>query len=489
MKSGKGFALITTLIVLSILLIFCFTLFQLASFQQAKHQFDWKFQRAKYIAEAGITKAQILMADWASQGKFSEALVERGYVFEEPFSDGKYNVAIEYVHYSQRVDGQPWRIKATGLFQGRKALETSFVDGYDPLRKIVVFAKGSPSSMWDEIASKHGEVIKDLPLIRGTVLVLNSSGEKSKLIMETGVERIDNDQLVKIPVENVGKRVETQGGTTQPAQVTPWGIGRISAPQAWGTSTAIGVKIAVIDTGISTGHPDLKVAGGANIITPKKSYNDDNGHGSHVAGIIAALSNSVGVVGAGYNANLYAVKVLNANGSGYLSDVIGGIQWSVNNSIRLANMSLGSSTNSQSLKDAVTAAGQAGLIMVAAAGNDSGGPVIYPAAYPEVIAVTALTSSDTFASFSNKGPEVDVIAPGVSIFSTYKGTDYATLSGTSMAAPHVTAACGLKLALSSSLTPSQMLDALRASSDLVTGLSTEQQGAGVVNAYKLVTAP
>lgn len=489
MKSSKGFALITTLIVLSILIIFCFTLFQLASFQQAKHQFDWKAQRAKYIAEAGITRAQILMDEWARQGKFSESFVEKGYAFEEPFSDGKYDVVIEYVPYSQRVDGQAWRIKATGLFQGRKVFETSFVDGYDPLRKIVVFAKGSPSVMWDEIASKHGEVIKALPLIRATVLVLNSAGEKSKLIMETGVERIDDDVQVRISIENAGKRTETQGGVSQPAQVTPWGIGRISAPRAWGTSTASGIKIAVIDTGISTGHPDLKVAGGVNIITPKKSYNDDNGHGSHVAGIIAALSNSIGVVGGGYNANLYAVKVLNANGSGYLSDVIGGIQWSVNSGIRLANMSLGSSTGNQSFKDAVTQAGQAGLIIVAAAGNDNGGPVIYPAAYPETIAVTALTSSDTFASFSNQGPEVDVIAPGVSIFSTYKGTSYATLSGTSMAAPHVTAVCGLKLALSSSLTPSQMLDALRASSDLVPGLSTEQQGAGIVNAYKLVTAP
>ena len=270
MRSSKGFALVTTLIVLSILLIFCFTLFQLASFQQAKHQFDWKFQRAKYIAEAGITRAQILMADWASQGKFSESLVERGYAFEEPFSDGKYVVSIEYVPYSRRVDGQPWRIKATGLFQGRKVLETSFADGYDPLRKIVVFAKGSPSSMWSDIAGRHGEVIKDLPLIRATVLVLDSPGEKSKLIMETGVERIDDDQLVKIPVENAGKRTETNGGATQPSQVTPWGIGRISAPQAWGTSTAGGVKIAVIDTGISTGHPDLKISGGINTINSKK---------------------------------------------------------------------------------------------------------------------------------------------------------------------------------------------------------------------------
>lgn len=490
MKLNKnGFALITTLIVLSILLIFCFSLFQLVSFQQAKHQFDWRYQKAKYIAEAGITKGISLLEEWSVKNNPDESYVKKGYAFEESFSGGKFKVSIEYVPYKDRLDGTPWRIVSTGQFEGRKAKEITFGQGYDPLRKIVVFAKDSPQVMWGEIAKKHGTVLKDLPLIKASVVVLNAPEEKSKLIMETGVVRIDNDIILQAIVADSDKLGKAGSSSTQPPQTTPWGISRIKAPDSWGVSTSLNVKIGIIDTGISTGHPDLKVAGGVNTITSRKGYNDDNGHGSHVAGTVAAISNSIGVIGGGYNASLYAVKVLGANGSGFLSDVIEGIQWCAQNGIRVANMSLGSSSDNQSFKDAVVAAYQAGLIMVAAAGNDYGGAVNYPGAYPEVIAVSASTSSDTIADFSSVGPEVDLIAPGANILSTYKGTGYATASGTSMAAPHVTASCGLKLALSPSLTPSQMLQALQSTTDLLPGLSTQQQGAGIVNAYKLVTAP
>ena len=135
---------------------------------------------------------------------------------------------------------------------------------------------------------------------------------------------------------------------------------------------------------------------------------------------------------------------MNSAGSGYLSDVIEGIQWAVANRIQVVNMSLGTNSDIQSFHDAVTVAKNAGVVIVAAAGN-SGGSVIFPAAYPETIAVSAIDQNNIIASWSSRGPEVDLAAPGVSIYSTYKGTGYATLSGTSMAAPHVAGSVALVL--------------------------------------------
>lgn len=232
------------------------------------------------------------------------------------------------------------------------------------------------------------------------------------------------------------------------AQSLPWGVDRVDAELVWPTdNTANPVKVAVIDTGISKDHTDLKnnIKGGVNTINSRKGWNDDSGHGSHVAGIIAAVNNSMGVVGVAPEADLYAVKVLGANGSGFLSDVIEGLQLAVANGMQVVNMSLGTNSEVQSMHDAVTAAYNAGITLIAAAGN-SGGAVSYPAAYPEVIAVSATDSNNNLASFSSRGPEVDLTAPGVSIYSTYKGTNaYATLSGTSMASPHVAGAAALLL--------------------------------------------
>ncbi|MHC4310790.1 MAG: S8 family peptidase, partial [Planctomycetota bacterium] len=195
--------------------------------------------------------------------------------------------------------------------------------------------------------------------------------------------------------------------------------------------------MAVLDTGIDYKHPDLddNCYGGVNVINPRKDYRDDNGHGTHVAGIIAAEDNDIGVVGVAPEAYLYGVKALDRNGSGWLSDIIAGLEWCVNNRMDIVNMSLGADSDIQAFHDACDAA-SATVILVAAAGND-GGAVDYPAAYGSVIAVSATDSSDGLASFSNYGNEIEIAAPGVNILSTYKGGGYETHSGTSMAAPHV----------------------------------------------------
>lgn len=311
--------------------------------------------------------------------------------------------------------------------------------GEYPSRKIVVFEEHFVNERARAaLLKKHGALkVKDLPFVRGVAVLLPDAASERSLLVHSGVKRVDEDVVVSI----------FSHSSIQPAQVLPWGIDRVDAELVFAAGNAADpVKVGVIDTGVAKDHPDLKanLKGGVNTISPRKSWNDDNGHGSHVAGIVGALNNTIGVVGVGPAVDLYAIKVLGANGSGFLSDVIEGIQWAAANGMEVVNMSLGTSSDIPSFRDAVVAAHNAGVVLVAAAGN-SGGAVSFPAAYPEVIAVSATDQDNALASFSSRGPEVDLAAPGVSVYSTYKGSGYATLSGTSMAAPHVAGAAALLL--------------------------------------------
>jgi len=311
----------------------------------------------------------------------------------------------------------------------------------EPLkRKIVVFKPGIEEEVKEKIInSVGGEKIKDLKLIGGKAILLNPQAEKN-LLKKSEILRIDED----VEVFALIKSTKINRIIPQPAQILPWGIDRIDAEKAWQDTTANSIKIGVLDTGIDLTHPDLKmnIKGGYNAINSRKLPQDDNGHGTHVAGIIAALNNTIGVVGVGPEIDLYAIKVLGASGSGYLSDVIEGLEWAVSNGIQVVNMSLGTDQDIQSFREAIKKAYGAGVTMVAAAGND-GGSVDYPAAYPEVIAVSATDEKDEIASWSSRGGEIDLAAPGVNIYSTYKGSTYKILSGTSMAAPHVTGVAAL----------------------------------------------
>ncbi|MCM2303413.1 MAG: S8 family peptidase [Elusimicrobia bacterium] len=272
-----------------------------------------------------------------------------------------------------------------------------------------------------------------------------------------------------------------------------WGINRVHAPAAWPLTEGKGVKVAVIDTGIDAGHPELsgKVDGGYSAITKTENpadYQDDNGHGSHVAGTIAAKKDGKGVVGVAPQARLYAVKVLDADGSGNLSDVIDGIVWAAKNKMDVANMSLGAPVDSEAMKRAVRFARGSGVVIVAAAGN-SGGSVGFPGAYEDTIAVAASDSNDKLAGFSSRGPEVDFIAPGVDVLSAKMGGGFASYSGTSMAAPHVAGLAAL--AVSQGYVGLNGPDGVfaqlkKAASTLPTeGMTVEMQGAGMIDAGKL----
>ncbi|MDO8587266.1 MAG: S8 family peptidase [Armatimonadota bacterium] len=348
----------------------------------------------------------------------------------------------------------------------------AWCQGQGQARKIVIFDNSilAPADGEAVVREAGGTVLKALPLVHGLAVVLPDPAVRA-LARKRGVLRVDDDLVVYA----TGKP-----SPPPPAQTIPWGIARIEAPAAWPISTGNGVKVAVLDTGIQLNHPDLvaNIAAGYNAINPTKSPSDGSGHGTHVAGTIAAVYNTIGVVGVAPQARLYAVKVLNNGGLGNLSDIIDGLSWCIDNGIQVVNMSLGASAGNPTFYEAISLVYQAGITQVAAAGNEAGA-VGYPAAYPEVIAVSAVDGNGNFASFSNSGPEVDLAAPGVDVLSTYRGSRYATMSGTSMATPHVAGVAAVLLALRPEYTPDEVKASLQSTAaDL--GLPAEQQGAGLV---------
>ena len=279
------------------------------------------------------------------------------------------------------------------------------------------------------------------------------------------------DQFVSL-VARGGKPKRGGNETPLPAQLIPTGIKRVngdlSTTMAGNGSGSVDADVAVIDTGI-TKSADLNVVGGVNCLSgSRKNYKDGNGHGTHVAGTIGARDDASGVVGVAPGARLWAVRVLDNEGSGSMSSVICGIDYvaSKASTIEVANMSLGGlgsagSCTDGGMREAICNATSAGVTFVAASGNNSSDTATQaPAAYPEVITVSALADfdgyqggvgspscrydvDDSFANFSNYGDEVDIIAPGVCITSTWNDGTLVTISGTSMAAPHVAGAAAL----------------------------------------------
>lgn len=307
------------------------------------------------------------------------------------------------------------------------------------------------------------------------------SGKLNDVKADPRVQFVSEDRIVSIASHLSGSSVQT----------LPTGVNRVDADV--NSNEGSGVGVAVIDTGIDLDHPDLKanISANKNCVRPSRAAKDDNGHGSHVAGTIAAINNTQGVVGVASQAKLIAVKVLNAAGSGTWSGVICGVDWVTANAaaynIKVANMSLGGggssdnncgNSNNDALHKAICKSRDAGVTYVVAAGNSGANAANYsPASYDDaVITVSALGDSDgqpgglgpntsygaddTFPSWSNYGSVVDLAAPGVDIYSTWKGSSYNTISGTSMATPHVAGAAALYIKSNSGSTWLQVRDAL-----------------------------
>ncbi len=288
--------------------------------------------------------------------------------------------------------------------------------------------------------------------------------------------------------------VEPDDAAYQAGQL--WGLQTMQAITAWQIYTGSDtVTIAVIDSGIDLDHPDLaaKVVTGYNYIDPTQPPTDDYNHGSHVAGIAAAVANNgQGVVGVSWGARLMPLKILDAQGRGSSADLAEAVYFAVDNGAKIINMSLGARgsmwpcTGTMSLvEEAFAYAASRQLLLVGAAGNDYREGVNCPSAFDAVIAVGGTTPADERASFSNYGPRLDVSAPGLSIYSTTFNDSYADKSGTSMATPYVAGLAALIWSFAPQLSALEVRDMLEASAvDLGEIGFDEQFGHGRVDAWR-----
>ena len=327
---------------------------------------------------------------------------------------------------------------------------------YEPNQVIVKYADGVSTTQRVALFDRAG-VTKTLGSVKGVgAKVVSVSGDS-----EAVAARLNRSSLVQYAEPNLILTVDATPNDPRFGEL--YGMDRIDAPEGWDAAglgafpTSGGVKIGIVDTGIDQAHPDLsgqtvacaKSQGLLPIMSGSIQVGqcaDDNDHGSHVAGTIAAKANNgVGVAGVAFNADLVICKALGGPlGTGSTADVANCINWVASQGARVISMSLGGGA-STTLQQAVASAWNNGngAVIVAAAGNDGDATLNYPAAYAEVVSVAATDSADARASFSNANADVEVAAPGVNVLSTVRGGGYATLSGTSMATPHVSAVAGV----------------------------------------------
>jgi subtilisin len=390
------------------------------------------------------------------------------------------------------------------------------------LRRIVSFVDGTPLGVQQQVVVLSGSrIVHTLTLITALAIELPAVGTAQALAILAGspvVQGIDDD-----PVAVANGAICIDEAPPPIPERYPWGlqqVGMFVVREQWPNVRGAEVTVAVVDTGIQVSHPELgpRITSGYNALDGGGAYTDNNGHGTHIAGIIAAAMNSLGVIGAASQARLAAVKVLDYTGAGHASDLIDGLQWVDGQGIRLANLSLGFVTDSPTLRQATQRLANHGVILVAAAGNrcpitpkqdDGGGDeclggtsttcpvprsgVLYPAAYPWVIAVGATDTSTHVTAYSLAGPEMDLVAPGgdpasLPILSTHVGSGYGWGSGTSQAAAHVTGALALALQLRPQLTVAQVQNLLQDTAIELPGYSPMQQGAGLLDVPGLLQA-
>jgi thermitase len=348
--------------------------------------------------------------------------------------------------------------------QGKKgAAAPPEEEEYAPEEILVKFKDGASGTKKQEVHGKKGGRVKEtIPAIDVQVVDVERGKEKAK-----AKEYKDDPNVEFAEVNGVYEALQTISSPNDPEASKQWQYkntkyitpkkGDIDAYEAWsgagitwngGITGSSSVAIAVLDTGIKEDHEDLKgkTTKRQNFTTPDTNdVEDRNGHGTHVAGSAAAITNNKkGVEGTCPGCALYNVKVLDDTGSGYYSWMANGVRWATDNGAKVINMSLGGTSPSNTLQSAVDYAWSKGVVVVAAAGNSGTDEQFYPAAYPNALAVGATDNTDAKAGYSNYGYSwVDVAAPGSSILSTIVDGSYGLKSGTSMATPHVAGVAGL----------------------------------------------
>lgn len=327
--------------------------------------------------------------------------------------------------------------------------------------------------------------VKRVRSLNAVICRFRHDADFEALAAHSMVKRVESDTKMKLHVVADSKKASTDGDSAcasiKRPQFIPWGVERIGAPTVWKRTRGQGIRVAVIDTGISSRHPDLHVTRAFNTIAGGTTA-DQNGHGTHVSGTIAALNNSFGLVGAASRIRLFNVKAFNKDGSAFTSDIIQAIDWCIRNRMKVINMSFGMSDESESLTEIIRRAYRRGIVMVASAGNsgEQSETIDFPARLPEVIAVAATTPSNTIADFSSRGPGISVAAPGQDICSTFPVKTYTIMDGTSMAAPHVSGAAALILARNRKLRPGRVKQILEQTAVKLPGFDENAQGAGLI---------
>lgn len=332
-------------------------------------------------------------------------------------------------------------ITETGsMQQWEKAQETSLPisnrqGAYSTTEVLVKFSSGYTTAQINRTIRRSGaKILGEIPKIGVYILDVGDGG-----INETIEYFLQQENVVYVEPNYFAEATDLI--PNDPGWGNQYNLAAIRAPAGWAVNSgAIWVTIAILDTGVDLSHPDLfvRILPGYDFVNNDNTPQDDHGHGTHVAAIAAASgNNAVGISGVNWGANILPVKVLNSSANGSYANVANGIRWATDHGAQVINLSLGGTPASFTLNDAVNYAHQNGVILIASTGNAGVPGVLYPAAYEPVIAVGATDSANAWAGFSNYGPEVDLVAPGVNIYSAFPGGAYGYRSGTSMAAPHV----------------------------------------------------
>ncbi len=356
---------------------------------------------------------------------------------------------------------------------------TEFAD-YVPYDYIVVFA--DPLSKDIAVASATFPILHDYNIIPGFAAHLDYQ-DKEQLLTDPNVVYIEPD--LPVYISELSTQSVPGGGA---GETIPDGVSMVNAPAVWPTTTGAGAVVCVLDTGLEVGHPDRpeSLLPGWNFIDDNSDVDDGEGHGTHVSGTIAAaMGNGIGVAGVAPNVEIIPLKFMDDSGSGYVSDEIAGIQYAVVGGANVINMSFGTYGFSQSEYDALNSAAASGVLLVAAAGDANDDTPQYPAGYDNVFSVGASTSWGDRADFSNYGPTIDIVAPGVDVLSTANGA-YEFRSGTAMAAAHVSGVAALLFSWGgTSMSAPQVREAIeQTAEDLGSPGHDDYYGHGLVNAEK-----
>lgn len=377
------------------------------------------------------------------------------------------------------VDGTKWKASSTSV-----GTEQRIKPAARPLNEVVVQFHSEPTATkLDQIKRDiNGEILRKnhLPsyVFRSNTM---NTGQLITYFKKLGVKMVEpNHRLRKNDTPN-----------DQLYQRYQWNFPKIKMENAWQFTTgAPGSIIGVVDTGVDLEHPEFQgqLVPGHNVIADTDTPQDDNGHGTHVSGVVAARTNNIeGVAGMNWTSKIMPVKAMDADGSGSVFDIADGIRWAVDHGAKVINLSLGQYEDSNYLHDAIKYATSKDVLVVAAMGNDNTDQASYPAAYSEVLAVCAVDENGQRAEFSNYGNHAGVSAPGVSIASTFPDHRYAALSGTSMASPHVAGLAGLIRAINPNLSASQVKDVImKTATDIGPDGKDPYYGSGLINVSNAV---